>query len=249
MRKRVALPRSSFRLAATAMFAVPAALAFLSFAPAGIAGAPNVKGKIAGQDKLLPDVYAEAAKPESRRWTWREPSPSVASQFRTLSASGADLDDLARKEYFLPSLFYRLGTYRLQLPPLRARGDDVVMLFRVFLSDESARLGRAPPSLSPPVWRRLKDHDWPGNIRELRSFAVNVALGLLDDRIAVAQVPISKSLKVATASFEALAIRAALERNRGDITATTAELDMPRKTLYDKLTRHAIDPADYRARS
>ncbi len=174
---------------------------------------------------------------------------SLSTQFRTLSASGADLDDLARKEYFLPSLFYRLGTYRLQLPPLRARGDDVVMLFRVFLSDESARLGRAPPSLSPPVWRRLKDHDWPGNIRELRSFAVNVALGLLDDRIAVAQVPISKSLKVATASFEALAIRAALERNRGDITATTAELDMPRKTLYDKLTRHAIDPADYRARS
>lgn len=54
---------------------------------AGHAGAPNVKGKIAGQDKLIPDVYAEAAKPESRRWTWREPSPSVATQFRTLSAN------------------------------------------------------------------------------------------------------------------------------------------------------------------
>lgn len=53
----------------------------------GSAAAPNVKGKIAGTDKLISEVYAEAAKPESRRWTWREPAPSVAPQFRNLSAS------------------------------------------------------------------------------------------------------------------------------------------------------------------
>lgn len=57
------------------------------FSVASNAGPLNVKGKIAGQDKLVPEVYAEAAKPESRRWTWREPSPSVAAQFRTLSAN------------------------------------------------------------------------------------------------------------------------------------------------------------------
>jgi hypothetical protein len=61
------------------------ALALLSVT--GQAGAPNVKGKITGQDKLLPDVYAEAAKTESHRWTWREPSPSVQAQFRVLSAN------------------------------------------------------------------------------------------------------------------------------------------------------------------
>jgi hypothetical protein len=61
--------------------------AFALLSVAGHAGPPNVKGKISGQDKLVPDVYAEAAKPESRRWTWREPSPSVAVQFRTLSAN------------------------------------------------------------------------------------------------------------------------------------------------------------------
>jgi len=60
---------------------------FALLSVAGHAAAPNVKGKITGQDKLVPDVYAEAAKPESRRWTWREPSPSVAAQFRTLSAN------------------------------------------------------------------------------------------------------------------------------------------------------------------
>jgi hypothetical protein len=53
----------------------------------GHAGPPNVKGKITGYEKLTPEVYAEAAKPEARRWTWREPSPSVAAQFRALSAN------------------------------------------------------------------------------------------------------------------------------------------------------------------
>ena len=61
--------------------------AFALLSVTGQAGAPNVKGKITGQDKLLPEVYAEAAKTESHRWTWREPSPSVQAQFRVLSAN------------------------------------------------------------------------------------------------------------------------------------------------------------------
>jgi hypothetical protein len=65
--------------------AVLTALALLT--ASGRAGPPNVKGKISGYDKLTPEVYAEAAKPEAKRWTWREPSPSVAPQFRALSAN------------------------------------------------------------------------------------------------------------------------------------------------------------------
>jgi plastocyanin len=75
MRKRAALP----------WFAILTSISLLTVA--GQAGTPNVKGKIAGQEKLVAEVYAEATKPESRRWTWREPSPSVAAQFRTLSAN------------------------------------------------------------------------------------------------------------------------------------------------------------------
>jgi hypothetical protein len=63
-------------------------LALLTFLTgAGLAAAPNVKGKIIGQEKLVPEVYAEAAKPDARRWTWREPSPSVDPKFRSLSAN------------------------------------------------------------------------------------------------------------------------------------------------------------------
>ena len=69
----------------TLALGVLSALALL--AVAGQAAAPNLKGRISGHEKLIPDVYAEAAKPEARRWTWREPSPSVAAQFRVLSAN------------------------------------------------------------------------------------------------------------------------------------------------------------------
>lgn len=48
---------------------------------------PNIRGRISGQDKLLPEVYGEAAKPKANRWTWREPSPAVEAQFRVLSAN------------------------------------------------------------------------------------------------------------------------------------------------------------------
>jgi hypothetical protein len=54
---------------------------------AGAALAGQVKGHVTGQEKLVPDVYAEAAKPDSHRWVWREPSPTVRAEFRSLSAN------------------------------------------------------------------------------------------------------------------------------------------------------------------
>jgi hypothetical protein len=69
--------------------AVPAAVLalFVTLTLAGVAVAGPVKGRITGQEKLIPDVYVEASKPESHRFAWREPSPTVKSEFRTLSAN------------------------------------------------------------------------------------------------------------------------------------------------------------------
>ncbi len=172
-----------------------------------------------------------------------------ATRFRCLSATSADLDAQSREGSFLASLYFKLGAFRIRLPPLRERRDDTVLLFREFLLEEAVRLKREPPALKPSVWSRLKDHDWPGNVRELRGFAASVALGLAGDEQPIAanlHHARNESLKVAVARFEHETIRAALERNRGDIAATTAELGLPRKTFYDKLTRYGMDAADYR---
>ena len=88
------------------------------------------------------------------------------------------------------------------------------------------------------------------NVRELRSFAANVVLGLGESE-AARRPNISTEdqpgLKDAIAAFEADMVRATLDRNGGDIAVTIAALKLPRKTFYDKLTRYAINPNDYRA--
>src|SRR5690606_16064874 len=79
-------PRASTRsLRRSVALGILSAVALMT--ASGRAGPPNVRGKITGHDKLIPEVYAETAKPDSRRWTWREPSPSVPNQYRVLSAS------------------------------------------------------------------------------------------------------------------------------------------------------------------
>ena len=67
----------------------PLLLMLVAFAASGTADAASsaLKGRIIGQDKLVPDVFAEAAKPESHRFTWREPSPAVDPKFRVLMAN------------------------------------------------------------------------------------------------------------------------------------------------------------------
>jgi two-component system, NtrC family, C4-dicarboxylate transport response regulator DctD len=171
-----------------------------------------------------------------------------STRFRSLSTTSQSIDEIARGGSFLPSLYFRLSGYNLAVPPLRDRGDDTVVLFRAFLNEEANRLGRETPRLTPNVWRRLKDHDWPGNVRELQSFAANVAIGL-DESVALSPaISAGGGLKLAVGQFESDAIRAALERKKGDIAATIAELDLPRKTFYDKLARHRIDPSGYRRR-
>lgn len=174
-----------------------------------------------------------------------------SSSFRTISATGADIDALVDGGEFDRSLYFRLGAYRLSVPPLRARRGDVVVLFRAFLAEAAAELKRDPPMLSPSIWNRLQRYDWPGNVRELRSFAANVVLGLGDTDVVKRPTPQSEDqpgLKDAIAKFEAEIIRNMLDQKGGDIAATITSLQLPRKTFYDKLARHAINPNDYRTR-
>lgn len=178
-------------------------------------------------------------------------SQPQTSLFRTVSSTSADLDALVDQGQFDRSLYFRLSAFRLEVPPLRARRGDVMILFRAFLADASAELKRDPPLLSSAIWKRLQDYDWPGNVRELRSFAANVALGLGEAALASngsATELGETGLKEATSTFEADLIRTTLDRHAGDVAATIAALQLPRKTFYDKLARHRIDPNDYRPR-
>ncbi len=172
----------------------------------------------------------------------------MATQFRTVAATSVNLDQLAGYGNFSAALFFRVAGFRLSLPPLRARRDDVYPMFRAFLAEEAAQLDRDLPVMTTEIWRWLGEHCWPGNTRELRNFARTVVLGLplTMQRADALSSPEDRGLRDAVAHFEAETIRAALSRAEGDAAAAIAALKLPRKTFYDKLTRYRIDISSYR---
>lgn len=94
------------------------------------------------------------------------------------------------------------------------------------------------------IRRRLLEHDWPGNLRELANYASQVAVGLPP----LASGPMSdEGLVQRVQTYEAELIRESLTR-QGDIRRVTADLQIPRKTLYDKMARHGLIPARHRMR-
>lgn len=165
---------------------------------------------------------------------------------RLIAATRADLGRLTREGAFRADLFYRLSGVTLTLPPLADRREDVPLLFRHFLLNSCARLKLPVPPLTPALKSRLAAHDWPGNVRELQQFAERHALGLADDHAAN---PVQEGLSDMVAAYEAELIRDALQAARGNASAAMDRLQLARKTFYDKLTRHGIRPADFRARN
>ncbi len=88
---------------------------------------------------------------------------------RIVAATNADLAAAVQAGRFREDLFYRLNVIALELPPLRERGDDVILLAEAFLRKFSAHYNLPQPTLSPEVRRALLAHPWPGNVRELRN--------------------------------------------------------------------------------
>jgi PAS domain S-box-containing protein len=88
---------------------------------------------------------------------------------RVLAATNRDLADAVERKEFREDLYYRLNVFPLELPPLRERGDDVILLARKFMEQFARRFGRTLQPLTPECERRLKAYSWPGNVRELQN--------------------------------------------------------------------------------
>ena len=94
---------------------------------------------------------------------------------RILAATNAHLADRVRDKTFREDLFFRLSTVVLRLPPLRERGDDIVLIAQAVLQRLAGEHHLPAPALSPDVCHKLRQHPWPGNVRELKN-AVERAL-------------------------------------------------------------------------
>ncbi|WP_035060417.1 sigma-54-dependent transcriptional regulator [Andreprevotia chitinilytica] len=166
---------------------------------------------------------------------------------RVVAASKADLKAESDAKRFRADLYHRLNVVTLDLPPLRERKDDVPLLMGHFLSEAASRFGRPVPAWSAGDLARWQAYDWPGNVRELKNVAERFCLGLPEGMPRLAEEaaqPASLATQVDRA--ERRIIEAALRDTGGQVTRAAEQLGLPRKTLYDKLTRHGIDPENFR---
>jgi two-component system nitrogen regulation response regulator GlnG len=94
---------------------------------------------------------------------------AIQTDVRLIAATNRDLKAWSADGKFRPDLYYRLSVFTIALPPLRERGDDLVMLVQRYVSRFSRELGREIREIAPETLGRLRTYAWPGNIRELQS--------------------------------------------------------------------------------
>lgn len=164
---------------------------------------------------------------------------------RILASSRVDLAAMVAEGRFRADLYYRLSGVALHVPPLSARREDILPLFRHFLREACARLALPVPALTALTLARLQAHGWPGNLRELRQFAESTATGLTAFVTDEGQDK-SPSFADLVAGYEGEILREALRLSGGNASRAMEDLKLPRKTFYDKLGRHGIRASDYR---
>ena len=169
---------------------------------------------------------------------------SIPVNCRIVAATKTDLKRLSDQGGFRADLYYRLNVVTIELPPLRQRLSDIAPLMTYFLSQASQRFNREAPPWDEQDLFRWQHHDWPGNVRELKAVAERLCLGVGDGLEGIETAAVSLSARMD--NYERSLIREALRGTRGNVAAAAAHLHLPRKTLYDKLARHQIDPDSFR---
>lgn len=173
---------------------------------------------------------------------------TIPVNVRVIAASKLDLKALCLQQKFRSDLYYRLNVVQLELPGLRERREDIPALFDAFTLQAASRYDRPSPPLSAAQLRTLMAHDWPGNVRELKNVADRFVLGLLGDGATLSSTPEATALTLAQQMdcVEKMLIEQALKQHGGRPQKVIEALGIGKKTLYDKVHKHAIKMDDYR---
>lgn len=169
---------------------------------------------------------------------------------RVIAATKEDLLRRSEEHLFRLDLYYRLNVVSLNIPPLRQRREDIPELFYWFASQAAQKYNRPLPDISPMLLAWLQSQSWPGNVRELKHNAERFVLGLLTHHQPVPMTQQEESGPTACIdAFEKKLIEDMLRQTEGQVSLTARLLQLPRKTLYDKLNKHQIQPQVYRPES
>jgi transcriptional regulator with GAF, ATPase, and Fis domain len=191
-------------------------------------------------------------------------SEPVRIDVRIVAATHQDLERLIREEKFRDDLFYRLSVIPVSVPPLRERREDVPELVQHFLRHLAAQAGRPTPEIDDEAMDALRNHAWPGNIRQLRNVierAVVVAEGgpigveHLPDEVCVPGIMVADETKIPVLSMsrhlgrsmrderlrrEREELVRALADARGNKAEAARALGIPRSTLLSRMQKHGL---------
>jgi two-component system, NtrC family, response regulator len=173
----------------------------------------------------------------------------IAVNARVIAATNRDLSEAIQAGVFREDLFYRLQVVTIVVPPLRDRGEDIVLLANTILRQYGNELKKKIAGFSPQAIKAIEGHDWRGNVRELENRikrAVVMAEGI---RITPEDLEISnggtkgggQSLRDARESIEKEFIQRTLVKHRGNISKAATELGISRPTLHGLLTKYSIE--------
>lgn len=174
---------------------------------------------------------------------------TIPVNVRIVAATNANLAESVREKRFREDLYYRLSVVTLDLPPLRERPEDILLLAEHFLERFSAQARRKSLQLSSDARRRLQAHSWPGNVRELRNLMERVAFLSASDRVDAddlafilspeeeggRQLSLELGLDKATREFQKDYIRRSIRQVNNNMTDAAKLLGLHRSNLYRKM--------------
>jgi Nif-specific regulatory protein len=162
-----------------------------------------------------------------------------------------------RDKKFREDLFFRLNVVTIELPPLRARGDDVMLLAEHFLDSFCKKARRETPTISGSAKKQLLGHRWPGNVRELRNMMERIAylsdgqtVDVADLTFIDAPAPLESSIGLnqtlsdATQAFQVEYIQRQIDNTKGNMTDAAANMGLHRSNLYRKMKQLGMSSDD-----
>ena len=172
---------------------------------------------------------------------------AIPIDIRLICATNRNLPELVGKGLFREDLLYRINTIQIEIPPLRDRGNDILVLADFFLKKYAYKYDKPSLKLNNQAQEKLLRYHWPGNIRELEH-SIEKAVILSENNVLKSEdfflKPItgikSDADTLKLEEMEKRLISAALEKNPGNVSAAADELGITRQTLYNKMKKFGI---------
>jgi two-component system, NtrC family, response regulator HydG len=187
---------------------------------------------------------------QNRQVTRLGSNEPIPINIRLICATNAGLNELANENRFRKDLIYRINTVEIIVPPLRKRGNDIILLAKHFSRLYSNKYMKPMPEFDTKALEKLLNHHYPGNVRELQ-YIIERAVIMADDNILKANdlifSPIESAYNAETepaetklSAVEKNTILKVIEKHNGNITKAAKELGLTRTALYRRLSKYEI---------